>query len=203
LDRYRHADLVSDLFAMLDHAGLRQAYPLGVSFGSTVALAALHAQPDRFPRGLLQGGFAYRPLAWAEVLLASMARWWPGSLDHLPLRRFLFKQALEPSFDHREPDIWRYYLDHDGSQPIAAVARRALWLHHADLRPLLPGIRQPIFLICGDRDPLVGHACEQDLLRGLPNVTQAEIEQCGHMPHYTHPEVLSEVVRRFLAPLAA
>ena len=60
-----------------------------------------------------------------------------------------------------------------------------------------------MLLICGDRDPLVGRCCEQDLLRGLPNVARAEIEECGHLPQFTHPEVLSEVIRRFLLPVAA
>ena len=33
----------------------------------------------------------------------------------------------------------------------------------------------------------------------LPNVARAEIEQCGHLPHFTHPELLTEVIRQFLA----
>ena len=200
LGRYCHEHLVDDLFAVLDDAGIGAAVPLGISFGSTVALAGLHAQPDRFPRAILQGGFARRPLAWAEVMLAAWARWWPGNLDHLPLRRQLFRAARQPSFDRREPEVWQYYLEHDGRQPIAAVAHRARLLHEVDLRPLLPAIRQPVLLICGDRDPLVGQACADELQRGLPNVARAEIEKCGHLPHFTHPEVLSEVVRRFALP---
>ena len=43
----------------------------------------------------------------------------------------------------------------------------------------------------------------EDLLRGLPHVARAELEQCGHLPQYTHPEVLCEVIERFLLPLAA
>ena len=198
LGGYRHKHLVKDLFAVLDHAGCRESFLLGNSFGSTVAIAALHSRPERFPRAILQGGFACRPLAWTELMIAAWARWWPGNLDHLPLRRQLFRAALEPSFDRREPDVWQYYLDHDGRQPIAAVAHRARLLHRVDLRPLLREIRQPVLLVCGDRDPLVGQSCEYDLMRGLPNVARAEIDQCGHLPHYTHPEVLSEVIRRFL-----
>lgn len=200
LHHCRHADLVSDLFALLDHANIREAYPYGVSFGSTVTLAALHAQPDRFPRAILQGGFAWRPLAWSEVMLAAWARWWPGSLDHLPLRRHVFRQAIEPTFEQREPEVWQYYLDHDGRQSIAAVAHRALLLHQVDLRPLLPQIRQPVLIICGDHDPLVGRNCEEVLMRGLPNIARAEIEHCRHLPQFTHPEVLSEVVKQFLLP---
>ena len=53
-----------------DHLGLRQSYILGSSFGSSIALKAMHAHPERLPRGILQGGFAYRPLRRAEWLLA-------------------------------------------------------------------------------------------------------------------------------------
>lgn len=196
--RYRHHHLVEDLLALLDHLKMDQAYLLGSSFGSTVALAALHRQPERFPRGILQGGFARRPLAWAEVMLAAWARWWPGSLDHLPLRRELFRQNHEPYFAESAADVVRYHLESDGRQRIAAVAHRALLLHQLDLRPLLPAIRQPVLILCGDRDPLVGQACAQELASGLPNGSRAEIEACGHMPQFTHPEVMSEVVKRFL-----
>jgi pimeloyl-ACP methyl ester carboxylesterase len=203
LVHYRHAHLVDDLLALLDHLKMEQTYLLGSSFGSTVALVALHRQPERFPRAILQGGFARRPLAWAEVMLAAWARWWPGSLDRLPLRRELFRQNHEPFFAERDAAVMRYHLDSDGRQRIAAVAHRALLLHQLDLRPLLPAIRQPVLLLCGDRDPLVGQACAQELLAGLPNVSRAEIENCGHLPQFTHPEVMTEVVNRFLLPATA
>ena len=52
LGRYTHAELVADVFALLDHAGARQCYLLGTSFGSTITLGALHAQPERALRGV-------------------------------------------------------------------------------------------------------------------------------------------------------
>src|SRR5262245_6695643 len=82
LGGYRHEHLVEDLFAVLDHAGSREAFLLGNSFGATIAIAALHARPERFPRAVLQGGFACRPLAWTELMIAAWARWWPGTLDY-------------------------------------------------------------------------------------------------------------------------
>ena len=57
-----------------------------------------------------------------------------------------------------------------------------------------------MLMICGDRDPLVGKACEGELRQGLPNVARAEIERCGHQAHLTHPEVMAEVVQQFLLP---
>ena len=52
LPGYTHADLVRDFWALLDHLGLRQSYVFGSSFGSTVALAALHERPQRLPRAV-------------------------------------------------------------------------------------------------------------------------------------------------------
>jgi pimeloyl-ACP methyl ester carboxylesterase len=38
------------------------------------------------------------------------------------------------------------------------------------------------------------------LLHGLPNAGRVILEGCGHVPSYTHPEAVAEVVRQFLTP---
>jgi pimeloyl-ACP methyl ester carboxylesterase len=200
LGRYHHADHVTDLLALVEHLGLRQAYLFGSSFGSTIALGALGLKPERFPRAVLQGGFARRPLAKAEVMLASWARYWRGHMAALPFRNTLLKTSHEAPFIEREPGVWNFFMQRSGAPLMAAVARRALMIHRTDLRPLLPQIHLPVLLICGDHDPLVGKQCEQELQRGLPLASRAEIENCGHLPQYSHPEVLAEVVTRFLTP---
>ncbi len=201
LSGYRHGDLVADLFALLDHVGAGRAYLFGSSFGSTIALAALHARPERLPRGILQGGFAHRPLAWAEVGLAHFGRYWSGPIRRLPLRKQILLRNHGECFRGLPPEVWDYYLQRSGATLMTALAHRALLLHRTDLRPLLPHIRQPVLLVCGDCDPLVGPACERGLLEGLPDATRAEITHCGHEPMFTHAEVLAELVYRFLTPL--
>jgi pimeloyl-ACP methyl ester carboxylesterase len=200
LGRYRHADYVADVFALLDHLGARRSYLLGASFGSTIALAALRAAPERLPRGILVCGFAHRRLAPAELLLARLARYWPGPACRLPFRGSLLRRTHFGPFAGRGPEVWDYFLRRWGSPPLAAVARRAAVLHGVDLRPVLPEIRQPVLLICGEGDPLVSPSCEEELLRGLPRAGRVELSRCGHVPQFTHPEVLAEVVRRFLTP---
>jgi pimeloyl-ACP methyl ester carboxylesterase len=195
-----HADLVEDLFAVLDRAGAQRSYLFGSSFGSTVALAALRARPERLPRAILQGGFARRPLAPAERQLARLARSWPGSMRHLPLRTAVVRRGHAGPFAGCEPDLWPFFLEQNGVAPIAAVARRALMLHGLDLRPLLAEVRQPVLLVCGESDPLVGRGCEGELLRGLPNSGRVELPGCGHFPYLTHADVLAEIVRGFLTP---
>lgn len=199
---YRHADLVKDLFALLDHLRWKQSYVFGSSFGATIALAAAHAQPKRLPRLLLQGGFARRPLARAELFLARLTCYVPGSMRHLPFRERILQQSHFEPFAKQPPEAWQTFLEWCGETPIAAAARQALVLHRVDLRRILPEIRQPVLLVCGERDSLIGAAHEDVLLRGLPNAGRVVIPECGHMPSYTHPETIAAITRDFLTPPA-
>ena len=200
LRRYTHDDLVADLFDLIDHLSLPRCYLFGSSFGGTVALAALHARPERFPRAILQGAFACRRLAPAEVLLARLARFWPGSMRHMPFHNRVLRRNHSLAFAEKSPELWGHFFHHIGSAPMAAVAHHALLLHAVDLRSKLPEIRQPILLVCGDDDPLVGKDCEEVLLDGLPNAARVELSRCGHFPMFSHAEELAGVIRQFLTP---
>jgi pimeloyl-ACP methyl ester carboxylesterase len=203
LQRYSHADLVADVFALLDHLNVNQSYILGCSFGSTIAVAAMHQQPKRLPRAILQGGFARRPLAPAERLAARLGRVWPGKLARFPLYQRVFRHNHFAPFADRPEEFWRHCVEHIGKHTTRVSARYALLLHKTDVRPLLPEIRQPVLLVTGDRDPLVRQPCTDELLQGLPNAGHIEIEGCGHMPLFSHPGELARIVCRFLTPAHA
>jgi pimeloyl-ACP methyl ester carboxylesterase len=200
LRRYRHDDLVEDVWALLEHLGVRRSYVLASSFGCTIALKALRGRPERLPRAVLQGGLAHRPLTRAEHLLARVACFVPGSMARVPLYQTLTRALHREAFAGRPPAVWDYFLECLGGAAVAAVAHRALLLRRLDVRPLLPEVRQPVLLVWGGRDHVVPPASADVLLRGLPNAGCVIIEDCGHVPSYTHPEVFAEVVRQFLTP---
>jgi pimeloyl-ACP methyl ester carboxylesterase len=200
LRRYAHQDLVSDLFALLDHLKIRDCSLLGFSFGSTIALSALHQQAGRFNRAILSGGFAHHPLAPAEAFCATWGRFLPGRLASLPFFEQTLAKAQREPFLAQEAEVWDYFVERQGRTLIRAFAGRALLMHQIDLRPILANIPVPILLVNGDRASIVDKRCAEDLQRGLPFVAQAVIEQCGHQGHLSHPEVLAEVVRQFLLP---
>jgi pimeloyl-ACP methyl ester carboxylesterase len=200
LRRYSHDHLVADVWALLDHLRLRQSYILGSSFGATIALKAMHACPERLPRGILQGGFAYRPLRPAERWLAFWGRFLPGSIASVPYREKVLLKTAGTAFKELFPDIWNHFLQCSGRARLASFASQAYMLHQLDLRPILPAIRQPVLLVCGEQDRLVPRLHEEMLLQGLPNAGRVVLEGCGHVPSYTHPEIYAEVIRRFLTP---
>jgi pimeloyl-ACP methyl ester carboxylesterase len=200
LRRMAHDDLVKDLWALLDHLGIARSYVLGASFGSTVVLKALRERPQRLPRAILQGGFAYRPLRRAEAVLAWIGRFLPGRMRWLPLRERVLYAVNRGPFSRRGANVWNNFLETTGRTRVVTMARHARLLNGLDLRPLLPEVRQPVLLMCGDRDRVVPKVCGDALLAGLPNAGRVVLEQCGHFPSYTHPEVFAEVVRQFLTP---
>lgn len=200
LYRYEHDHLIADIWSLLDHLDLRQSYILGSSFGCTIVLKALLARPDRLPRAILQGGLVYRPLHRAERMLAYWGRFLPGQMASLPLREKVLLKTIGTGFNKSFPDVWTYFLECTGRARLATVAHQAYMLNRLDLRSILPGIRQPVLLICGDQDRVVPRPHEEMLLQGLPNAGRVVIEGCGHVPSYTHPEILAEVIRHFLTP---
>lgn len=200
LRRYTHADLVADLWALLDHLGVRQSYVFGSSLGAAVALAALRERPERLPRAVLHAPLVHKPLRRAERLFAWLMSHWPGSMASLPFRTKLLHELHRAPFAGQPAEVWEHYLAYSGALPIRAVGRQARLLHRLDLRPLLGDIRQPVLLLAGDQDPVVRQEDLEEVLRGLPGAGLFLLEGCGHFPGLTHPEMLAEMVRFFLTP---
>ena len=68
LRQISHEHLVDDLFGLIDHLNIGRVFLFGLSFGSTITLRALHREPRRFPKAVVQGAFAHRRFTPAERL---------------------------------------------------------------------------------------------------------------------------------------
>jgi pimeloyl-ACP methyl ester carboxylesterase len=199
IERIRFDDFVADLFALLDHLGISRAYLFGSSFGSTIAVAAMAQHPERIPRSVLQGGFAWRPVVGWLRTVCQFLRYGRGLMGSLPMRKHLHPRAEQAVFDqHGKSEMWNFLMDNSNAISKSAAARRGLMLESIDLRPLLPQIRQPILLISGDRDSIVPKECDQTLMNHLPHVDRVEIPDCGHYPQYTHAALTAAIVHQFL-----
>jgi pimeloyl-ACP methyl ester carboxylesterase len=197
---YTHRDYTADLLSLLDHLGHRRAAVVGSSFGSTIAIAALAAAPERFTHGVLQGGFARRPLLWWQHRLAQLARFWPGYGGDWPAIHDTVMGRVEAHLmAHVPPEVWRFFLDNHGRTPLRAAAVRTLTIGATDLRPVLPMLRVPLLQLGGDRDPLVPKEYELEITAAVPGARRVEFAGCGHYPQYTHPGPMAEEISRFLS----
>jgi pimeloyl-ACP methyl ester carboxylesterase len=201
--RYQPGHLTADALALLDSLQVDRCYVLGSSFGSTIALGLLHGWSSRFPRGIVQGGLVHRPLRRAERVLSWLGRFLPGSTARIPRRDRILARVHRAPFERQPADVWQAFLSWTGQARLSALAHQARWLGRLDLRPHLPAIQQPVLIVHGDRDPLSPLRCAEELRQGLPSSGLVVLEDCGHHPYYTHPEVLAEVIRQFLTPPGA
>jgi len=198
LSKYGHPEFVADLFALLDHLDLRSPYLLGASFGSTIALKAAATQPGRFPRVVLQGGFARRPLNGAELALATLGGWLPGRMEQLPMRRKMISVTDAPQFVGTPPEALEFLDAMGGRTPVKAAAHRGMILRDLDLRPDLASVTAPVLMLGGDRDTIVPRSCEAEVVAGVPGARRVEITQCGHYPQYTCPATMASLMAAFL-----
>jgi pimeloyl-ACP methyl ester carboxylesterase len=121
-------------------------------------------------------------------------------MGKLPRRERLLELVHKEPFAGREPEVWRAYVDWTGEARLKALGHQARWLDGIDLRPELAQVRQPVLVVHGDRDTVIRRPHADMLMEGLPAAGLAVVEGAGHVPYYTHPEALAEVVRRFLTP---
>ena len=198
LDQITHDDLVADLVGLLDHLGLDRAYPFGLSFGSTIALKAMYADPSRFPKAALQGAFARRRLLPAERVALAFGRRLGGRTSALPFHRIGLARNNRFTFPADQPDLWEHYVEENGRTPVASLGHRLDRLDRLDLRPLLPGIAAEVLVIHGTADRIVPMARHDELVAALPRARSVLVDGVGHQPHWTHPVELAGLVGDFL-----
>jgi pimeloyl-ACP methyl ester carboxylesterase len=203
LAKIRHRDLADDLFGLLDHLHIRQAFLLGISFGATVVLRALHRGQRRVLRAALVGGFAQRHVAIAERIALQLARLVPGSANRLPFRRAVLTYNSKLEFPSIIQDRFPFYLEQNGLTPIKGLAHRAGLLVDLDLRPILSAITSEVMLIHGNEDRIVPRS-DFDLLKSaLPGAESMILPTVGHQVQLSHAELLARVIGDWFLPPAA
>ncbi len=200
LGRITHDHLVDDLWGLIEHLGLREAIPVGISFGSTIVLKGLAREVRRFPRAVVQGGFAHRRFTTPERLALFLGRLMPGTAARLPLRKKILAYNSRLDFHRVIEDRWPFYLEQNGLTPIAALAHRSSLLARLDLRAELARIESRVLLVQGRDDRIVPHRYFEELQAAIPRAEGVLLPTVGHIPHLTHAEALARVIGDWLLP---
>jgi pimeloyl-ACP methyl ester carboxylesterase len=200
LGRISHDDLADDLLGLVDHLGLGPAFPVGLSFGSTVVLNAAARAPERFPRLALQGGFARRRFSIAERVAFAVGRRIPGTLDALPLRETVLRYNFQAHFPNLIADRWTYFMEQNGLTPIRTLSHRLSLLRTLDLRPILGRVSADVLALQGNEDRLITRQSHDELVAGLPSARSVVMPNVGHQPYLTHAEALADVIGHWLVP---
>ena len=141
---YTHADLVCDVWTLLDHLGIQQSYVFGSSFGATIALAALREKPRAcraaFCRERWHGG---RCDPWRDGSPDSHAIC-PGHCA-MPYRNKILDQSASAGFRWSaraglEHPLWNA----PAKRRSGALGHQAMLLDRTDVRSWLAEVKQPL-----------------------------------------------------------
>ena len=184
--------MVEDLFAVADAAGLARFHLVGESIGGTVALAAALAEPQRIAtltvsNGAHLGASIQRVEAWRRQLDEAGVKAWSDAF----MRDRFHDDALST-----EQRAW--FAAQQEKWPRESILNALRVLIGTDLSPRLKDIAQPTLLLHPDGNPFIPVPVMAELHRLLPD---AELNVVGHSRHglpYSHATFCASLLRAFL-----
>jgi 3-oxoadipate enol-lactonase len=169
----------------------------GNGFGAFVALELAIRHGSRFGRLMVADTLAAFPEP-ARAPFRGMAEkvragGMPAVLDTAIGRMF------PPAFAAAHPEVVAARKQALASADPECFARACLALAALDLRPGLPGIRNPALVMCGALDQTTPPALARELAHAIPGAIWREIPESGHCPMLEQPEKLVALMHEFLA----
>ncbi len=160
---FRHDDAASDMFALLDHLGIRACKGVGISGGGNVLLHMATSQPERITAMVLVSATPYFP-AQARTIMSQYG-------DNLPEEQWEILRRRHPGGDAQIKAI--------------LASTKSFATSYDDLNftpPLLSTIKARTFIIQGDRDPLYPVELSVEMFKAIPNSRLWIVPNAGHGP---------------------
>ncbi|MBV8490224.1 MAG: alpha/beta fold hydrolase [Candidatus Eremiobacteraeota bacterium] len=185
------AGFADDVLAVTAAANVDRFTLIGCSLGGVVAFELFGRVPQRFEAMVLAGTFAVYPNAQAylEGVLAALHE--AGSMPAFAQMRAA-KLGLPP-------ERTRETVEQMACKSVACyeASSRATWT--GDYRALLPEIRVPALVVCGERDTVAPYKLSQEIAMSIPGARLEVIEAAGHVCNADAPDAFDDVVGAFLS----
>ena len=190
--RWSLDELIADVFAVADAAGLKRFHLVGESIGSTIGLAATLARPERIAtltvsNGAHLGASIERVDQWRRQLDDGGVKHW----SDIFMRDRFHEGALSA-------ERWAWFAAEQEAWPRESILNALGVLVGADLSPRLHAITCPVLLLHPDGSPFIPVPVAAALHRLLPN---AELRVFGHAKHglpFSHGRECTAKLRSFL-----
>ena len=185
---YDRKIMASDIISVMDKEDIEKAHYMGYSMGGSIGFGLAEAFPQRV-LSLIIGGMHPYPLGNLEIEPGVKAL--DLILESLEHGMDVYVGGMEPAPDERE---LAHLLSNDSEAIIAAsLALR----DRPDISGVLPTMRMPCLVYCGDKDGLYRGA--EECVKHMPNVTWLSLPGLDHREVMERSDVLLPHVLNFLA----
>ena len=184
-----------------------RAHVLGWSMGGMAATRIAAVAPERVERLVLIGSSPRfcQEEGWKDAMAPAVLDAFEAQIRGNPaatLNRFLAVQAMGGDDARAQMALLKRYIA-ERPLPTDETLRAGLAiLRDADVRPLVPDVRQPVCLIYGEKDTVVPAGAGAYLQRRLPDARLHVMAGCAHAPFLTRAEEVAGLVRDFLEAAA-
>jgi pimeloyl-ACP methyl ester carboxylesterase len=192
-------DMATDVIAVMDAAGLKDAHIAGISMGGMVAQQFALTWPERVRTLTLISTHPGAERAIPPSEAASAALITPDRSQPVEkLVENVYRTICAPGFlDEPGRAEACVRLDLDRPTPVAMLGKQMKAIAGSDRSGRLGEIKAPTLVITGADDPLVPPG-NSDLLHELiPGSRLERIPDCGHMPCLEKPAELAALIVDF------
>lgn len=194
-------DMVDDVIAVLDHAGVDQAIWCGLSIGGMITVRAAIRHPNRVKAMLLLNtdGAAEAPKVLAKhKILALVVR----TLGVKPVLTQVMKMMFGKTAQASQPALIETWRDKMALVHVPSMMRSLSALDNRDdVLKSLATVEIPALIIHGMEDSAIHHSRGQSLANALPNREFLLYEQLGHLSNLERPEVIHNALASFIEDL--
>jgi 3-oxoadipate enol-lactonase len=191
-------DLVDDVIAVLDHAGIGCAVWCGLSIGGMITMRAALRYPERVSAIILvdTDGMSEAPkIIFKHKALAVFTRLFGVK----PVLSSIMKLMFGKHARRNQPALMNTWRQALSQVHVPSMMRTLKALDtRDDVMKTLATIACPICIIHGDEDTAIPLHRGRALALALPHSTFVELEQCGHLSNLEHPDAFNTHVVRFL-----
>jgi pimeloyl-ACP methyl ester carboxylesterase len=170
---------------------------IGTSMGGILALEACRQSPRRVRAVALLGSTARADTPQMKQLRSDAATLFEqGRMDEVLRANVPF--AFHPSRSSDRALVADYLAMVRRAGPAQLARQNRAMAARADLRPLLPAIACPMFVVCGENDLLTPLECSEEIAAAVPDARLEGLPACGHLLTLEQPERINELLGRWL-----
>lgn len=194
---YTMDDHAEDLIALLEHLGVRRTILCGVSVGGMIAMSAWAKRPDLIEALVLcdTGHRIGNADMWNERILA-VEKWGIEALADATMERWFTE-----SFHENEPAALQGYHNMLCRQPVEGYTGTCAAIRDCDLEAVARRISVPTLCVVGDQDGSTPVELVEELSGLIAGSKFQIINEAGHLPGIEQAEILSQVMKKFIAAL--